>query len=173
MPLFKHKGYKGGRADDPHGVTAATRTRSELLGATKSSKDPDTGRIRIDSEPLLTSEQASSMYSKKEQKKMDKGLKEINKPKNRAKSEARGAVYNRAKIDEEARLKSPIQSNRPFSNSAKGGVAEAYAKGGFEGVKKYDNEKFGGRQGNMGRSQASKQLFDDPAIRKDELNPYR
>ena len=166
MPLFRHKGHHGGRYDDPHGVTAATRARSEMLGRTMSFKT-DTGRVIIDSTPMYDT---SSVYSDKEKKSRAKGLKEINKPKNRNESQHRGSVYNRAKADEEARMKQPILSD--IDKSARGGVAEAYAKGGFEGVKAYDEKTFGKDEA-AGKSEYGKQLFDDPKIREDELNPYR
>jgi hypothetical protein len=166
MPLFKHKGYKGGRADDPHGVTAATRARSEMLGRTMSSKDPVTGRVSIDSTPMYNT---SNVYSDKEKKSRAKGLKEINDPKNRNESQYRGTVYNRAKADETARMKNPIQSD--IDGSARGGVAEAYAKGGVAGVKSYDKKTFGKDAGTTG--EYYKQEFEDPKIREKELNPYR
>jgi len=166
MPLFRHKGHHGGRYDDPHGVTAA-RARSEALGRTQSYRDPMTGRVKIDS---TLANDSSTIYSDKEKKRMAKGLKEINKPKNRNESQHRGSVYNRAKADEEARMKSPIQSD--IDGTARGGVAEAYAKGGFEGVKAYDEKTFGKDEA-AGKSEYGKQLFDDPKIREDELNPYR
>lgn len=155
MPLFKHKSYHGGRTDDPHGVTAPAPVRnrddvydSVMRGDTKRYVKPS-GEVGYKVTINSDSTAPSAPLSKKEQRRKDKGLKELNKPKNRAESEQRGRVYDRARADEARRLdtfgqntlKEDKQGN--WRKEAKGGVAGAYIEGGFEGVKKYDKKTYG------------------------------
>lgn len=155
MPLFRHKGHHGGRYDDPHGVTKPPPVRniddvhqSVMRGDTKRYAKPDGSvgyKVQIDSESTAP----AVPLSKKEQRRKDKAMKEINKPKNRDESQRRGRVYDRARADEERRLDTFGQNtfrekkDGRIESVAKGGVAEAYAKGGFKGVEKYDKKTYG------------------------------
>lgn len=166
MALFKHKSYHGGRTDDPHGVTAPSRVnnRASLDAAIKTGDarmytkpDGKIGyKVKIDTDstaPIIP-------LSKKEQRRKDKGLKEINKPKNRQEAQQRGRVYDRARADEDRRLGTFGQNtfkedkDGRIQTVAKGGVAGAYIEGGFEGVKKYDKATYGKKP----RAEAAKAL---------------
>lgn len=155
MPLFRHKGHHGGRYDDPHGVTKpAPVSNASSVGAAVRRGDatqytkPDGSvgyKVAID-----TDSSAPSMpLSKKEQRRKDKAMKEINKPKNRAESQRRGRVYDRARADEERRLdtfgQNTFKEDRHgrMQTVAKGGVAGAYIEGGFKGVEEYDKKTYG------------------------------
>lgn len=155
MPLFRHKGHHGGRYDDPHGVTSPPPVRnredvhkSVMRGDTQRYVKPsgEVGyKVKIDSD----SSAPRIPLSKKEQRRKDKGLKEINKPKNRQESQQRGRVYDRARADEDRRLGTFGQNtfkegkDGRIQTVVKGGVAGAYVEGGFKGVKKYDKKTYG------------------------------
>lgn len=170
MGLFRHKGHHGGRYDDPHGVTAPKKVAKPV-------GQPE--RIQIGMTPD-TSERPA--LSKKEQRRKDKAMKDINKPKVREKAREGAAIYERAKADEDRRLGAkPLRFGLPTSSSdgekpkVKGGVAEAYVKGGEKGVKEYDREKFGkkGVPGGDTTSHYYKQKYSDVDIHKEEMDPFR
>lgn len=124
MPLFRHKGHHGGRYDDPHGVTAPAK-KAMPVGTPE--------KIQIGTTPEPRPE-----MSKKEQKRMAKGLKEINSPKSRAEGYKKNEMYKRAKAAEERR---PKRGPGKFEK----GPDTAFIEGGFKGMDDYDKETTGGK----------------------------
>jgi hypothetical protein len=155
MPLFRHKGHHGGRYDDPHGVTkpAPVSNKESVYDAVRRGDarpyvkpDGTTGyKVTIDTEAAPS----KWVLPEKEQRRKDKAMKKINKPKERAESQRRGLVYDRARADEERRLDTYGQNTLKegkdgrITKVAKGGVAGAYIEGGFKGVEKYDKKTYG------------------------------
>lgn len=166
MPLFRHKGHHGGRYDDPHGVTAPrpVSNRASLDAAIKTGDarkytkpDGTTGyKVKIDSDSTAP----RIPLSEKEQRRKDKAMKKINKPKNRQEAQHRGRVYDRARADEDRRLGTFGQNtfkegkDGRIQTVVKGGVAGAYVEGGFKGVEKYDKKTYGRKP----RAEAAKAL---------------
>lgn len=177
MPIRKHKGYANLlRGDSPHGYSKPTPPPAKRPASDYVTPQPEQSekpaKIQIGTTPDTSARPA---LSKKEQKRKDKAMKDINNPKRRAESAKRGEMYNRAKKDEDARIDNPMQSTAkdPTSSGAKfkarGGVAQAYAEGGFEGMDKYDEAKYGK---NDTTSQWQK-TRDDAALRNEESSKFR
>lgn len=198
MGLFRHKGHHGGRYDDPHGVTAPKSAPANVppghvvLSSGKVSRAPwpsktpekvakpvgQPEKIQIGTTP----DPERPPLSKKEQRRKDKAMKDINKPKNREKARQGAAIYERAKADEDRRLGAkPLRFGLPTSSpdgqkpKVKGGVAEAYVKGGQKGVAEYDRKKFGkkGVPGGDTTNHYYKQKYSDVEIHNEEMDPFR